>query len=158
MRPWLTVARNVFGELVHLLVDHRLHRQVAIGVALRVVPHRLADAPALPGEPGVDPELAPGLGGQPPVEEAERLDLEAMAPVAAILQAHDAAFQRMDALGLEPDLEHGHEARRLGRIAAGRGAVAARDRADVLGRVVALPGVAIGLVELGDALETDEHA
>ena len=54
----------------------------------------------------------------------------------------------MDALGLEHDLEHGHELRDLGRVAAGDGAVAARHRLDVLGRVVGLPGFLVDLVEL----------
>ena len=71
-----------------------------------------------------------------------------MAAVEAVLHAHAAAFQRMDALGLEHDLEHGHELRGLGRIAALDGAMAARHRLDVLGRVVGLPGVLVGLVVL----------
>ena len=37
------------------------------------------------------------------MERPDRLDRHAVAAVAAILQAHDAAFQRMDALGLEHD-------------------------------------------------------
>ena len=54
----------------------------------------------------------------------------------------------MNALGLEHDLEHGHEARGLGRVAAGDRTVAARHRLDVLGRVVGLPRLAIDLLEL----------
>ena len=54
----------------------------------------------------------------------------------------------MHALGLEHDLEHGHEVRGFGRIAAGYRAVPARHRLDVLGRVVGLPRLAIDLLEL----------
>jgi len=136
---------------LHHGLDHRLQRQISVIVAPGVVPDLLADAPALPGQPGVDPELLPALGRELEVEEAPRLDLHAVAAVAPVFHAHDAAFERVDALGLEHDLEHGHELRRLGRILAVQRAVPTRHGLDVLGRVIGAPGVAVGLVELGVA-------
>src|SRR4029453_14950721 len=106
-------------------------------------PDLAADAPALPGQADVDPDLPPGLDGQPGVEEADRHDRHAGAAVGPVLQAHDAALPRGKALGPEHDLEHGHGPGRLGRIATGDGAMPARHRLDVLGRVVGPPGAAI---------------
>jgi hypothetical protein len=65
------------------------------------VQHLLADAPALPSEPPVDLELLPGLERQLVVKHADRLDLHAVAAIAPVLHADNAALQRMHALGLE---------------------------------------------------------
>src|SRR5262245_5957011 len=77
------------GELVEILVYDRLKREIGVLVALGIVLDLLADAPTLPGETGVDPELLPALGRELEMEEAPRLDLHAVAPVAAVLHAHD---------------------------------------------------------------------
>src|SRR5262249_22380272 len=42
------------GELVEILIDDRLEREIGVLVALGVVLDLLADAPALPGKAGVD--------------------------------------------------------------------------------------------------------
>src|SRR5216684_6851466 len=108
-------------ELVEILLDHRRQREVHVFMTPWIVPDLLPDAPALPGQPRVDLELLPALDGQLVVEDADRLDLHAVAAVAAVFQAHDAAFQRMNTLGLEHDLEHGHEDRKSTRLNSSHG-------------------------------------
>src|SRR4029077_5385481 len=81
-------AARRFGEqreLVEILLDHGLHCQIGVFEALRVEPDLLADAPALPGQPGVDPDLLPAFERQLEMEPANRLERHAVAAVAAIL-------------------------------------------------------------------------
>src|SRR5712672_2158088 len=46
-------------ELVEIFLDHRFDRQIGIFETLGVELDLLADAPALPGQPGVDFDLPP---------------------------------------------------------------------------------------------------
>src|SRR6478672_1586033 len=48
-------------ELVHVLVVHRREGEVRVLEALGIVLDLLADAPALPRQAAIDPELAPGF-------------------------------------------------------------------------------------------------
>src|SRR5262249_57206903 len=132
-----------FGAVV---LDHRLERQIGVFEAPGIVLDFLADAPALPGQARIDPEFLPRFYGELEMEDANRLDLHAEAAIAAVLHAHDPAFERMDALRLEHDLEHGHELRRFGRVAPFDRAMPPRHRLDVLWRVIGAPGIAIRLI------------
>src|SRR5579862_2793230 len=109
LRAWRGRGPRRVGEhreLVHVLVIHRGEGEVHVLVPLGIVPDPLADAPRLPGQPRIDADLLPALDRELPVEHADRLDRHAVAAVAPVLHAQDAAFQRMDTLGLEHDLEH----------------------------------------------------
>src|SRR5471030_2454271 len=80
------------GERIQLLLDHGLDCQVAVGVSVRIVSDLSTDAPALPGERAVDPELAPGLCRELEVKYAWRVDRHAGAAIAAVFQPQAAAL------------------------------------------------------------------
>src|SRR5260370_42508191 len=93
-------------ELVEILLDHRRQREVHVFMTPWIVPDLLPDAPALPGQPRVNLELLPALDGQLVVEDADRLDLHAVAAVAAGFQAPRPPLPRDNTLSPRHDLQH----------------------------------------------------
>ena len=82
------------------------------------------------------------------MEYARPFEAHARPPVSAVFEAHDAAFQRMNALDVVDRLEFHHVVHDGFRAAALECCMAARHGLDVFVGIVALPSRVIGLFPL----------
>src|SRR5438477_10422101 len=143
----LAAARRVIEiERVELILARRRNRQIGVIPAVRVARDLVANDGPFAITRQLAPHFAYGFDGVAWIEAQRALARQRAAAVTPEFEPEAAAFERMHPLEASHRAEPPEKANRVGDAAARVGGGATQDRADMLRRVIRVPGRAVGFL------------